>query len=326
VKLSLFTFSCWLLAPAAFAILDTNNNGVSDFWEREFNNGNLFDEFFDPQADYDSDGWTNEQEAAAGTNPFDPNPPDGMIRPDIAHIPAVYIYPEEEGEPDPPSPDPEEEPDPFDPNPSPPAPGASPLELLTPAAVTVSWPTLAGKQYMLFYSPDLTQGSWLPVGSPFIANGGEVTYGFEISEEDKCFWRVAVQDVDSDNDGLTNYEEILAGTNPYSADSDGDGLTDKEEAESGTDPNKADTDDDELGDAEDADPNDGEINWEKTPEVRYVWVEQVVAAANHGAPIALNKNGLIVFDSFSPGGGYSIGNSLWDSAARTWVVLETAGS
>lgn len=37
----------------------------------------------------DADGWTNAQEPAADTNPFDPNPPDGMIRPDIAHIPAV---------------------------------------------------------------------------------------------------------------------------------------------------------------------------------------------------------------------------------------------
>lgn len=62
MKRSLFALACWLLAPAAFAILDTNNNGVSDLWERDFNNGSLFDEFFDPQADPDKDGWTNAQE------------------------------------------------------------------------------------------------------------------------------------------------------------------------------------------------------------------------------------------------------------------------
>jgi hypothetical protein len=86
----------WLLTSGfAFAILDTNNNGLSDFWERDFNNGSLFDEFFNPQGDADSDGWTNAQEAAAGTNPFDPNPPDGIIRPVTGHIPAVWSEPDE---------------------------------------------------------------------------------------------------------------------------------------------------------------------------------------------------------------------------------------
>ena len=133
----------WFLASGlSLAILDTNSNGVSDFWEREFNNGNLLDEFFDPQADDDSDGWTNAQEAEAGTNPFDPNPPDGMIRPVTDHVPAVIE--EENGVPD----------------------------VKTPEAVKVTWPTLTGKQYTLFFSPDLTQASLLPVGSPFIAQGG----------------------------------------------------------------------------------------------------------------------------------------------------------
>lgn len=75
MKRSLFALSCWFLAPAAFAILDTNNNGVSDFWERDVHNGSLFDGYFDLLGDTDGDGWTNAQEAAAGTNPFDPNPP-----------------------------------------------------------------------------------------------------------------------------------------------------------------------------------------------------------------------------------------------------------
>ena len=39
MKHSFFALSCWLLAPAAFANLDTNNNGISDFWEKEFTNG-----------------------------------------------------------------------------------------------------------------------------------------------------------------------------------------------------------------------------------------------------------------------------------------------
>jgi hypothetical protein len=210
VKRTLFALSSWLLAPAAFAILDTNNNGVSDFWERDFHNGSLFDGYFDLQGDTDADGWTNAQEAAAGTNPFDPNPPDGLIRPDIVHTPALWG--EENGVP----------------------------YIDTPEAVTVTWPTLPGKQYTMYFSPDLTQGSWLPVGSPFIAQGGVSEYGFyEVSAADKRFWRVAVEDIDSDSDGLSDHEEYIAGTNPTISDTDGDGISDGAEAGQGTDPNDA---------------------------------------------------------------------------------------
>ncbi len=176
----------WILASGfSHAILDTNNNGVSDFWERDFNNGSLFDEFFDPQGDSDADGWTNAQEAAAGTNPFDPNPPDGLIRPVTEHVPALIE--EENGVP----------------------------VVKTPEAVKVTWPTLTGKQYTMYFSPDLTQESWLPVGSPFIAQGGVSEYGFqELSVADKRFWRVAVEDIDEDSDGLSDHEESIIGTSP----------------------------------------------------------------------------------------------------------------
>ncbi len=226
MKRPLLAFSCWLLAPAAFAILDTNNNGTSDFWERDFNNGSLFDASFDPQADEDSDGWTNAQEAEAGSNPFDPNPPDGMIRLITGHVPAEWSEPDEYNE----------------------------VHPVTAEAVTVTWPTLAGKQYTLLFSPDLTEGSWLPVGSPFIAQGGETTYGFDISQADKCFWRVTVADVDSDYDGLTNYEELRAGTNPYLEDSDSDTLSDWQEFMAGTDPLNQDTDGDGIPDPIDGAP------------------------------------------------------------------------
>jgi hypothetical protein len=241
----------WLLTSGfALAILDINNNGLSDFWERDFNNGRLFDEFFDPQGDADSDGWANAQEAAAGTNPFDPNPPDGIIRPVTGHIPAVWSEPDEFNE----------------------------IHLDSPETVTVTWPTLTGKQYTLFFSPDLTQGSWLPVGSPFIAFGGESTYYFHVNDSDKRFWRVSVSDLDSDSDGLTNHEEFLAGTNPtitdtdgdtlsdhdelvagtdpLQADADGDGWNDAQELAAGTDPRNQDTDGDGIPDGEDANPND----------------------------------------------------------------------
>lgn len=48
--------------------------------------------------------------------------------------------------------------------------------------------------------------------------------------------------IDSDNDGLSDAEEELFGTNPFKADTDGDGLNDKFELESSLDPLNVDTD------------------------------------------------------------------------------------
>ncbi len=54
---------------------------------------------------------------------------------------------------------------------------------------------------------------------------------------------------DPDNDGLTNAQELAAGTDPTKADSDDDGLSDKDEVQTyKTNPNKADTDGDGLTD------------------------------------------------------------------------------
>jgi hypothetical protein len=245
-----------LMTPCALAILDTNNNGLSDFWERDFNNGSLFNSSFDPQADPDKDGWPNELEAAAGTNPFDPNPPDGLIRPDIIHTPAVWG--EENGVP----------------------------YIDTPEAVTVTWPTISGKRYRLLVSPDLSQGSWIGVpNSDFIGNGNAAEFNFTTAESDNLFWRVAVEDVDTDGDGLSDHEEHLFGTeawnpetfggipdawlalhyttvigfDPYD-DDDNDELSNFEEYLNGSNPNDDDTDDDGTPDADEVNqggnPND----------------------------------------------------------------------
>jgi hypothetical protein len=180
------------------AILDTNSNGLSDLWELDFNNQTLFPPNFNPSLDPDGDGWTNAAEAAAGTNPFDPNPPDGLIQPNIVHTPAVFGEPDENGIP----------------------------IVSNPEAVTVTWPTLIGKQYTLLFSPDLSQESWIPVGAPFIGSGNEFVYGFEIHEPDNRFWRVAVTDIDRDNDGLNDWEEGVLELNPLDSDWDKDGITD----------------------------------------------------------------------------------------------------
>jgi uncharacterized protein (DUF1800 family) len=61
--------SVLFLGRAAFAqMLDLNGNGMSDIWEWVYGATNL-----NPTADADGDGYSNLQEAVAGTNPFDSN-------------------------------------------------------------------------------------------------------------------------------------------------------------------------------------------------------------------------------------------------------------
>ena len=236
--LSLCVLILGLCAFPASAILDTNENGLSDPWERAYNSGDLFSSI-NPLADEDGDGWTNEQEAAAGTSPFDANAPDGIVRPQTNHIPEVL--------------------------------GVS------PEVIQVTWPQIPGKVYTLLFSPDLID--WLPVGEAFIGSEIEQVYIFPLTQiegqpppPDKLFWRVSIEDVDSDSDRLTNAEEYELGLNPDKAqtlfglpdlwlathftstlqagggttlhpnsDPDGDGMSIMEEFLAGTDPNTPDS-------------------------------------------------------------------------------------
>jgi hypothetical protein len=136
----------------------------------------------------------------------------------------------------------------------------------TPEAVTVIWPTIPGKRYRLFVSADLSQGSWIGVpNSDFISNGNIPEFHFTTAESDKLFWRVTVEDIDWDGDGLNDYEEHKFGTNPTrpmtfpgipdawlaanfpsgqgfdpDGDPDGDGIANARENQLGLDPNSHD--------------------------------------------------------------------------------------
>ena len=79
-------------------------------------------------------------------------------------------------------------------------------------------------------------------------------YGIPLPDADKLFWRVTIEDVDTDGDGLTDAEECALGTNPLLADSDGDGLNDRAEIINGTSSTNSDTDGDGIPDNIDANP------------------------------------------------------------------------
>ena len=64
-------------------------------------------------------------------------------------------------------------------------------------------------------------------------------------------YKIAIENADSDGDGLSNKRESELGTDRNNADSDGDGLTDGVEVDTyGTDPSVADSDGDGLSDGD----------------------------------------------------------------------------
>ncbi|WP_306466064.1 adventurous gliding motility protein AgmC [Corallococcus exiguus] len=71
--------------------------------------------------------------------------------------------------------------------------------------------------------------------------------------------------VDSDNDGLTDAEEILVGTDPNNPDTDGDGIPDGIEVKvGGTDPLDSDSDDDGILDGNEDKDHDGIVDADET--------------------------------------------------------------
>lgn len=67
-------------------------------------------------------------------------------------------------------------------------------------------------------------------------------------------------DEDEDNDGLTNLQEVILGTDLDKVDTDSDGLTDSEEGIEGTDPTNEDTDGDGLEDGSEVDDGLNPLN------------------------------------------------------------------
>ncbi len=76
------------------------------------------------------------------------------------------------------------------------------------------------------------------------------TTGTDPLKYDSVIDGIPDSDADSDNDGISNRDEIAAGMNPLSRDSDNDGIEDSKEAVYGTDPLNDDTDADTIRDGD----------------------------------------------------------------------------
>ena len=200
----------FLTTPHLQAIHDTNQNGVSDLWEQKFNNGYLFSTF-DPAADPDGDGWTNSQEASAGTDPASGVGVTGLVRPEITQ-------------------------DLWDISVTWPTVAGKKYTLFSSADLTPGgWTQVA--------EPHTGNGSAIIESFPLTWPDGTIP--------ERNFWRVTVTDQDNDSDTLTDTEETELGSSPYSSDGDNDELTDLAELFTHyTNPMSADGDADGISDSD----------------------------------------------------------------------------
>ena len=89
-----------------------------------------------------------------------------------------------------------------------------------PPAFTVTMPCVVGKYYELQSIITLTDTNWLAETGTVVQAGSSVTLSGAATSAEK-FFRVAISDVDSDGDGVNDWEEHLIGTDPLIAGSSG---------------------------------------------------------------------------------------------------------
>lgn len=174
--------------------------------------------------------------------------------------------------------------------------------------------------------------------------------GDGLMEREEAIYGSSDTDDDSDDDGLSDFEESKKGwevsidyleggtqrsiayrvsSNPIRVDSDGDGLTDAEERAAGTDPNNPDTDDDGLGDRCEAEPLDAdatEDNFACRPEAVALYVSSgssSVRVMDVGPDAALTER----MDSpVSLGGGDSREIAITPDGAHVYIAGGSNGS
>ena len=94
------------------------------------------------------------------------------------------------------------------------------------AGIRTGWAAQPGKQYQLQTAATLS-GPWVNEGAA-VTGAGTPLASLCPRNGNLQFMRLQVTDIDTDADGVTDWEEVKAGTDRLLADSDGDGRTDME--------------------------------------------------------------------------------------------------
>jgi hypothetical protein len=125
-----------------------------------------------------------------------------------------------------------------------------------------------------------------PTGSQQIGSGSE-------SADRRFLYRVRRTWLDSDGDGLNDFDELAGGFgDPFDADTDDDGTRDYDPAT--LDDADADTDGDGVRNGEDAVPYDELLSWARSPEARYLMLRLPQSIETDGR-VFINNEGRIAF-------------------------------
>jgi uncharacterized protein (DUF1800 family) len=82
-----------------------------------------------------------------------------------------------------------------------------------PASITLQWPSELGKNYDIFGGAGLGAGAFSLLGN-VAGDGGQMQQTFSITNQSRFFFRIGASDLDSDADGMSDWDEIKLGFNP----------------------------------------------------------------------------------------------------------------
>ena len=178
--ISLFSSVAFLFVGISEAQIDENNDGLSDVWVQRYQVTDLV-----LGADTDNDGQSNFAENVAGTDPNDSQ--------SVLSFTNIEFFPD---------------------------------------SVLIKWKSVLGVRYQLESSETLLTGDWQPVGEIFIGNGKELIESTKKTSNRQFFRVNALSDfgqvtgdfvkmntVDTDGDGKSDLEEIIAGLEPFDSSS-----------------------------------------------------------------------------------------------------------
>ncbi len=91
---------------------------------------------------------------------------------------------------------------------------------LASANVSLTWKSVSNQIYQVQSSASLVAPSWQTLGTPLLGTGQPMSATFGLVAGQKYF-RVLPGSIDSDNDGVTDWEEFITGLNPQVANTGG---------------------------------------------------------------------------------------------------------